>query len=233
MRWASNPALELAGARLVTARASASARVPQELHLMKRPLLLVPLLRASCGNPQRRVAIHQDSASHAPVAWPALTPTEWSTYSQIIGKAMSEPLAPRDVATIRDLFADYATRTGDPITRQGIDVFLSVMKLNYDYNRSLAANLLLAIDTRQPSFSKEFVALRASMARTGMTRATKLAADSALVVSAAYGWQTVDEFGVRHHPTTRETVLEGMHQLEIMNANMSKLAEVLEAAAGR
>lgn len=146
---------------------------------------------------------------------------------------MFEPLAPSDVAAIRDLFAEYTARTREPVTRQGIDVFLSVMKLNYDYNRALAVNLLLAIDTRQPSFSKEFVALRAAMARTGMTRATKLAADSALVVSAAYGWQTVDEFGVRHHATTRETVLEGMRQLEIMNANMSKLADVLDAAAGR
>ncbi len=199
---------------------------------MKRSLLLVPLLLASCGEAERHVTIQQDSAAQAPVRWPALTPTEWSTYSQIIGKAMSEPLAPRDVSALRDLFAEYTRRTGDSVTQQGIDAFLSVMKLNYDYDWALAANLLLAIDTQQPSFSRELRTLRASMARTGITRATKLTADSALIVSAAYGWQPMDEFGVRHRPTTRETVLEGMRQLEIMNANMIKLAEVLASVAG-
>ena len=208
--------------------------VDEASRLMRRSLLLAPLLLLllSCGDVERRVAIKQDSAAQqAPVRWPALTPTEWSTYSQIIGKAMSEPLAPSDLSAIRDLYTDYTRRTGDPITPQGIDVFLSVMKLTDDYNRALGANLLLAIDTRQPSFSQEFRTLRAAMARTGLTRATKLAADSALIVSAAYGWEPVDEFGVHHHPTTRETVLEGMRQLEIMNANMSKLAEVLRAMA--
>ena len=198
---------------------------------MKRSLLLVPLLLASCGEAERDVTIQLDSAAQAP-QWPALTPTEWSLYSQIIGKAMSELLAPSDVSALSDLFADYTRRTGDPVTKQGIDVFLSLMKLNYDYNRALAANLLLAIDTQQPSFSQELRTLKASMARTGITRATKLAADSAGIISAAYGWQPVDEFGVRHRPTTRETVLEGMRQLEIMNANMSKLAEVFARVAG-
>lgn len=200
--------------------------------MMNRSLLLAPLLLVSCDDVERRVAIHQDSVAQASVRWPELTPAEWSTYSKIIGKAMSEPLAPSDLSSIRGLFTEYSRRTGDPITQQGVDAFLSVMKLTYDYNRALAANLLLAIDSRQPSFSQEFQALRGAMARTGMTRATKLAADSALIVSAAYGWEAVDEFGVRHQPTTRETVLEGMRQLEIMNANMTRLAEILRTLGG-
>lgn len=199
---------------------------------MNRSLLLAPLILVNCGDGERRVATQQDSVAYASVRWPEFTPAEWSVYSQIIGKATSEPLAPSDLSSIRDLFTQYSRRTGEPVTEQGVDAFLSVMKLVYDYNRALAANLLLAIDSRQPSFSQEFQALRAAMAQTGMTRATKLAGDSALIVSAAYGWEVVNEFGVRHQPTTRETVLEGMRELEIMNANMTKLARILRTPVG-
>jgi len=139
---------------------------------------------------------------------------------------MERPLTDKDLSKVHEVYDSYKRRTGVAWTAQQAAAVSSTLSLTYEYNRELARCMLQSIDNgpSHPFVSNEYLALRERLEKTGMARKTKLDDDKKQIVAAANRTVFIDEFGQRFAPPTRDEVLAGLKQLEIVKKNLDRFS---------
>ncbi len=160
--------------------------------------------------------------------WPELTAEELSEMSLVSGKAMREPLEDEDLKRFTKVVADYSRRVARPLSKQDLWIFAMLLETTYQYDYELGRCLLHSIDGGEPFVSNDLERLRQLMETQGFARKAKLDADYRKIVSAARGKIFTDEFGNQYHPTTRQDVLDGFEQIEMVKGNLDKISAALE-----
>jgi len=169
-----------------------------------------------------------DNSRKTPQKWPELTAEELSEISQVIGKALQQPLKDEDIDRIKRVNKSYMKRVGRSWTGQEAELLTKLNEITYKYNYEIGRCLLQSIDSKQPFISNDLEQLRAVMESLGFARKSKLDADFRKITAAANGEIWTDEFGQKYHPLTREDVLDGFEKINVMKANFERLSKVFK-----
>jgi hypothetical protein len=98
-----------------------------------------------------------------------------------------------------------------------------------EYNRELGRCMLQSIDNgpAQPFISNEYLRLRDEMEKTGVVRKSKLDDDRAKIIAAATRSTWVNEFGHKYPAPTRDMVVKGLRQADMIKANLDQFNAAL------
>jgi hypothetical protein len=162
--------------------------------------------------------------------WPDLTAEELSVASDIVSKAMSEPLTETDIQRFKDLQKAYYQRIKVPVSvlKMQPSVSTALLELYCRYRHEYGSCLLISFDTKKPFVSEELERLVSMCRKIGAPSEMKLLADLRRLDSTAYGTAWTDETGQQFHPLTRDDILEGIERVELPKANLAKLNKALE-----
>jgi hypothetical protein len=159
--------------------------------------------------------------------WPEFTVEELDKVSEIMGKAMQKPLQESDLERLRKILDSYHQRVGRLMQKEYVDLFISMMEIPIEYNYELGKCLLYSVDSKDPYISNELRNLRAEMEMLGTTDKKKLDSDFKRIRATGIGEPWEDEFGITYEPLTREEVLAGIKETDMMKENFKKVSIIL------
>jgi len=158
--------------------------------------------------------------------WPEFTVEELDKTSKILGKAMQEPLQESDLERLRRIMESYHQRVGRLFEKEDLDLFLSMMEIPIEYNYELGKCLLYSVDSKDIYISNELRNLRAEMEMLGSADKEKLDNDFKRIRATGIGESWEDEFGIKYKPLTREEVLAGIKETDMMKENFKKVSNI-------
>ncbi|HEU5234472.1 MAG TPA: hypothetical protein VFU50_16550 [Terriglobales bacterium] len=176
---------------------------------------------------------HSDSqvkSAATPESYPELTIDETDRLSQVIGKAMQEPLTPKDVASYKAVVRAYSIRTSRPPVEAEGEWLLRAANLDYEYQRELGRCILNSFDSREPFFSERLLTLRPEVEKAGR-KSSKTENDWRIITAAGHRSSWTDESGEIHEPLTREEILDGLRQTEIVRQNLDLISSSFHQVA--
>lgn len=170
----------------------------------------------------------QSKEEKPPRDYPPTTAEEEDALNRISSKALEQPLTQDDLALYRNVVVKYGTRTGNLVLQPEIVEFLEIRKITSQYKRELGRCLLVSISSRRPFESTELKSLREQMQKQGLMAKAKLDSDIRKLKGAANGTATINEQGVEYAPLTREDVLQGLKNVDMVDENFRRMAAVLQ-----
>lgn len=163
-------------------------------------------------------------------SYPELTVDETDRLSLVIGKAMQQPLASEDIANYKAVVRDYSIRTARPPVETESEWLLRAANLDYEYQQELGRCILNSYDSREPFFSERLMALRPEVEKSGR-RHSKTQNDWRIITAAGRRTSWTDENGEVHEPLTREEILDGLRQTEMIKQKLDLISSSFRQVA--